>query len=183
MTTATPHAVSNAFTIEDLEALPDDGNRHELIGGAIVTTPAPEPVHQRILRKLARLVEEGCSKGYEVFFAPIDFDLSEDQRMEPDLIVVPDASVGQKRLTGPALLVVEIVSPGTRTNDMVTKRAVYAEAGVPAYWIVDPSSGHLLALRLDEERHEYEPYADTTGHASLDWPLRVSLDVGELARR
>jgi Uma2 family endonuclease len=44
-------AASNAFTIEDLEALPDDGNRYELIGGAIVMTPAPEPVHQRVSRR------------------------------------------------------------------------------------------------------------------------------------
>ncbi|MDQ6726159.1 MAG: Uma2 family endonuclease, partial [Actinomycetota bacterium] len=46
--------VSNAFTVDDLEAMPDDGRRYELIGGAIVMTPAPEPVHQRVQLGLAR---------------------------------------------------------------------------------------------------------------------------------
>ncbi len=177
MTTAT----SNAFTLEDLEALPDDGNRYELIGGAIVMTPAPEPVHQRVSGRLLRLIEDACPEGHEVFHAPIDFDLPGGQRVEPDLIVAPDASVGSKRLAGPALLVVEIVSPGSRINDTVTKRAAYAEAGVPAYWIVDPSDGHLLALRLADGG--YEVYAEGAGPVSLSWPISVSLAVGDLAKR
>lgn len=177
MTTAT----SNAFTVEDLEALPDDGNRYELIGGSIVMTPAPEPVHQRVSRRLLGLLEAACPEGYEVFDAPIDYDLPGGQRVEPDLIVVPNASVGEKRLEGHALLVVEIVSPGSIVNDTVTKRAVYAEAGVPAYWMVDPARHHVLALRL--ARGGYEPYADTTARAVLEWPLVVSFAVADLATR
>ena len=76
---------------------------------------------------------------------------------------------------------VEIVSPGSRLNDTITKRAAYAEAGVPAYWIVDPARGHLLALRLTDGR--YEPYADATGPVSLTWPVTVSFSVGDLAKR
>lgn len=174
-------STSNAFTLEDLEALPADGNRYELIGGAIVMTPAPEPVHQRVSGRLFRLIEDACPVGHEVFYAPIDYDLPGDQRVEPDLIVAPDASVGCKRLAGPALLVVEIVSPGSRLNDITTKRAVYTEAGVPAYWIVDPGRGHLLALRLADDG--YEAYADTTEPVTLDWPLTVSFAVADLARR
>ncbi len=177
MTTAT----SNALTLEDLEALPDDGNRHELMGGAIVMTPVPEPVHQRVLLRLARLIQDACPEDHEVFVAPIDFDLPGDQRVEPDIILAPHASVGPKRLAGPALLVVEVVSPGSRLNDTVTKRASYAEAGVPAYWMVDPERAHLLALRL--AGGGYEVYADTTGPVSLSWPLAVSFAVGDLARR
>ena len=60
---------SNALTIEDLEALPDDGRRYELIGGAIVMTPAPEPVHQRVSRRLVALLEAAIPPGHEVFDA------------------------------------------------------------------------------------------------------------------
>ncbi len=172
--------VSNAFTVDDLEAMPDDGRRYELIGGAIVMTPAPEPVHQRVQLGLARRIQDACPPGHEVFISPIDFDLAGGQRVEPDIIVVPHGSVGEKRLAGPALLVVEIVSPGSRVNDLVTKRDVYAEAGVPAYWIVDPRRGHLLALRL--AGRTYEPYADSLGPVTLDWPVPVSFSVGDLAR-
>ena len=174
-------AMSNALTIEDLEALPDDGMRYELIGGAIVMTPAPEPVHQRVSRRLLALIEAAVPAGYEVFYAPIDYDLPGGQRVEPDLIVVPDGSVGPKRLAGPALLVVEIVSPGSRINDRVTKRAAYAEAGVPAYWIVDPGNGQVLGLRLTDG--EYEPYVDTEEFAIFDWPLSVVFRARDLARR
>lgn len=174
-------AMANVLTIEDLEALPDDGRRYELIGGAIVMTPAPEPVHQRVSRRLVALLDAAVPPGYEVFDAPIDYDLAGGQRVEPDIIVVPDASVGEKRLAGPALLVVEIVSPGSRINDRVTKRAAYAEAGVPAYWIVDPGNGQVIALRLVEG--EYEPYVDTTGVAAIEWPLTLSFQAADLARR
>lgn len=176
MTTIT----SNAFTVDDLEAMPDDGKRYELIGGAIVMTPAPEPVHQRVVLGLVRRIEDACPSGHEVFVSPIDLDLPGGQRVEPDIIVVPYASVGEKRLAGPALLVVEIVSPGSVVNDRVTKREVYAEAGVPAYWIVDPHAGTLLALRLVDGR--YVPYADTAGPVTLDWPIRISFSVADLAR-
>jgi Uma2 family endonuclease len=127
-----------------------------------------------------RLIADACPPGHEVFVSPIDFDLPGGQRVEPDIIVVPHASVGEKRLSGPALLVVEIVSPGSRINDRVTKREVYAEAGVPAYWIVDPYERHVLAHRLVGT--VYEPYADSTGPVSLDWPVAVSFSVGDLAR-
>ena len=179
MTTIT--TASNAFTVDDLESIPADNRRYELVGGSIVMTPAPEPVHQRVSRRLQRLLEDACPAGYEVFNAPVDYDLPAGHRVEPDLVVAPDATVGEKRLRGPVLLVAEIVSPGSRVHDTVTKRHVYAEAGVPAYWIVDPLRSHLTALRLTGG--EYEAYVDTSGPASVDWPLPASFEVARLARR
>lgn len=173
---------SNALTIEDLEALPEDGKRYELIGGAIVMTPSPIPAHQRVSRRLQDILEELCPDGYEVFNAPIDLDLPNGDRVVPDLVIVPDASVKRKRLVGDVLLIVEIVSPGSTTHDRVTKRAVYAEAGIPGYWIVDPERGHVLALRLGASG-AYEPYLDATGPVEIDWPVRAAFDVAALARR
>ena len=173
--------VSNAFTVDDLDALSGDGGtRYELIGGAIVMTPAPEPIHQRVGLSLVRLIQDACPPGHETFVSPIDLDLPGGQRVEPDIVVVPETSVGTKRLSSPALLVVEIVSPGSTVNDQVTKRGVYAAAGVPAYWIVEPRLGHLLALRLVDGA--YQPYADATGPVTLDWPVAVSFSVADLAR-
>ncbi len=176
----TASGASNALTIADLEAMPDDGRRYELIGGSIVMTPAPTPVHQRVSLRLARMLEEACPPGHEVFVSPIDYDLGDEQRVEPDIIVVPHASVGEKRLDGPARLIVEVVSPGSTANDRFLKRGAYAEAGVPAYWVVDPGRGHILALRMVDGR--YEPYADTDGPVTLDWPVAVSFSVAELAQ-
>jgi len=172
---------SNAFTVDDLDALPADGRKYELIGGSIVMTPAPEPVHQRVSRRLERMLEDACPPGHEVFDAPVDYDLPSGDRVQPDLVVTPDSTVGRKRLLGPVLLVVEIVSPGSGVHDTVTKRHVYAEAGVPAYWIVDPQRGRFTALRLIDG--DYVAYVDTTGPVTVEWPVAVSFDVAALARR
>lgn len=171
-----------AFTIADLEAKPDDDRRYELIGGAIVVTPALEPVHQRVSRRLLRLIEDACPPGHEAFSAPIDYDLPRGQRVQPDIVVGPDGSVGPKRLAGPALLVVEIVSPGSRTNDLVTKPAVYADAGVQAYWVIDPEAEQFLSYRIVDD--SYELVVDQTrGTVQIDWPIAVSFSLADVARR
>jgi Uma2 family endonuclease len=163
--------------VADLEAMPDDGRRYELIGGAIVMTPAPVPAHQRASGNLFVVLRDALPAAHEVFDAPIDLDLSGGQRVEPDLVVVPSASVGPKRLVLPVLLVVEIVSAGSRTHDTVTKRAAYAEAGIPAYWLVDLERSRVTCLRLAGE--SYEAYADGPT-VEVDWPLAVRLDVAAL---
>jgi Uma2 family endonuclease len=173
-------ALANSLSLADLEAMPDDGRRYELIGGAIVMTPAQGPAHQRVSRRLVALLEAAVPPGHEVFDAPIDLDLPGEQRVQPDLVVVPLSSVGEKRLSLPVLLVVEIVSGGSKTQDTVTKRAVYAAAGVPAYWIVDPAAGVLTALRLDDSG-TYQTYAEGPT-ATLEWPIAVDLDIASLAQ-
>ena len=173
-------ALANSLSLADLEAMPDDGRRYELIGGAIVMTPAPGPEHQRVSRRLVALLEAAMPPGHEVFDAPIDLDLHGGQRVQPDVVVVPTASIGGKRLSLPALLVVEIVSAGSTTHDTVTKRAVYAAAGIPAYWIVDPDRGIVTALRLDDTG-TYQTDAEGP-NVHLDWPVSVEVDVAALRR-
>lgn len=171
--------VGAPLTVADLEAMPDDGRRYELVGGAIVMTPAPVPVHQRVSLRMTELLGSAAPPGHEVFYAPIDLDLPGGQRVEPDLVVVPSASVGPKQLVLPVLLVVEIVSAGSRTHDTVTKRAVYAEAGIPAYWLLDLNQSRVTCLRLAGEA--YEAYGDGPV-VDVDWPVTVHLDVAALAR-
>lgn len=177
----TTTTTGNELSLADLEVMPDDGRRYELVGGAIVMTAAPAPIHQRVLFRLQRLLTDVVPDGHEVFGSPIDLDLPGEQRVEPDLVVLRWSSVGEKRLTLPVLLVVEIVSPGSKVHDRVTKRAVYAEAGVPAYWLVDLVASEIIALRLTEGG-SYETYGQGAA-LTLDWPLPVSLDLAELSRR
>src|SRR5258706_4356747 len=135
------------LTVADLEAMPDDGRRYELIGGAIVMTPAPGLEHQRVSFRLQRLLVDSWP-GIEVFDAPVDLDLPGGQCVQPDLVAVERGRTGS-RLSLPVSLVVEIVSPGSQTNDRVTKRATYAVAGIPAYWILEPERGVVTCLVLD----------------------------------
>jgi Uma2 family endonuclease len=89
--------------------------------------------------------------------------------------------VGENRLTVPVLLVVEIISGGSRTQDTVTKRAVYADAGIPAYWILDPEADELTALRLDASSR-YQSYGQGQT-LTVEWPMHIEVDVPALGRR
>lgn len=165
------------LTIADLEAMPDDGRRYELIGGAIVMTPAPGVGHQRISYRLQRLLADAWPE-MEVFAAPIDLDLPGGQRVEPDVVVVDRGRTGP-RLDLPVALVVEIVSPGSVTNDRVTKRATYAAAGIPAYWIVDPDAGRVTCLVLDGADYRTQAQGPVV---DVEEPVRLGIDVAALAR-
>jgi len=176
-----PMALANTLSLADLEAMPDDGRRYELVGGAIVMTPAPGSTHQLVSARLLRLLEDALPEGHAVFHAPIDLDLPGEQRVQPDLVVLPWSSVGEKRLSLPVLLVVEIVSAGSRTHDTVTKRSVYAAAGIPAYWLVDPEAETIQALRLHDDGTYHTDSEGPT--VSVNWPLSVDIDIAALGRR
>jgi len=166
---------ATGLTLADLEALPADGRRHELIGGAIVMTPAPELAHQRASRRLQRSLEDALP-GMEVWDAPVDLDLPDGQRAQPDLVVVERGRSGA-RLTLPVALVVEIVSPGSTTHDRVTKRATYAAAGIAWYWIVDLPRLVITCLVLREGAYELlaeAPVLRTEG------PATIEIDVAAL---
>lgn len=163
------------LTFEDLEAMPDDGRRYELIGGAIVMTPAPEVGHQRASRRLQSRLETAWS-GMEVFAAPVDVDLPGGQRVQPDLVVVERGRTG-KRLTLPVALVVEIVSPGSVVNDRITKLGVYAAAGIGHYWVIDLPAGSAGCYALHGGVYHLTaegPVIDPTE------PVAVRIDVAAL---
>lgn len=163
------------LTVADLEAMPDDGRRYELIGGAIVMTPAPGLGHQRVSFRLQRLLSDAWP-GMEIFDAPVDLDLPGEQRVQPDLVAVERGRTGP-RLSLPVALVVEIVSPGSQTNDRVTKRATYAAAGIAAYWIVDPDRGIVICLVLDGPEYRVAAEGATV---TVDDPVSVRIDLAAL---
>jgi len=163
------------LTVEDLETMPDDGRRYELIGGAIVMTPAPEVGHQRASRRFQSRLEAAWP-AKEVFAAPVDVDLPGGQRVQPDLVVVERGRTG-KRLTVPVALVVEIVSPGSAVNDRITKLGVYAGARIPHYWVLDLPAGLAACYVLDDGVYRLVaegPVIDITE------PVAVHIDIAAL---
>ena len=121
-----------------------DGCRHEIIEGDEFTTPAPEVPHQRISRKLERILDDhvtALALG-EIFHAPIDVVLSNEDVVQPDILFVSTARsavVTRKNLQGAPDLVVEILSPSTASVDRGEKLQLYGRSGVTEYWIVDPT--------------------------------------------
>ena len=135
----------------DLLVTPDDGKRYELVCGNLYVTPSPSPVHQRVSKRLARLLEDYFDKRSigEVFHAPIDLILTNQDVFVPDLLVVGDPEhVSKRGIEGPPLLVVENLSPSARKRDRGVKALRYAELGVKHYWLVDPDGKRVECHRL-----------------------------------
>jgi Uma2 family endonuclease len=166
------------WTVADLEHLPDDGLRYELLDGVLLVSPAPIPLHQRAARELLFLLAAACPPSMEVFFAPVDWQPDLHTSLQPDLLVVRNEDVGPKNVTAPLMLAVEVLSPSTRRIDLLLKRSKYQDAGVTSYWVVDPEVPSIEALDLIDGT--YLPVAKGSGEELVDllhpFPLQVRPD-------
>ncbi|HSV65195.1 MAG TPA: Uma2 family endonuclease [Mycobacteriales bacterium] len=169
------------WTVDDLELLPDDGLRYELIDGALLVSPSPFPPHQRAARAFFRLLDALCPADAEVFFAPLDFQPDQRNSLVPDVLVVRREDVGPKKIHRPLLLAVEVLSASSRRRDMLFKRSVYEDAGVASYWMFDPTEPSLLACELVDGRYVEKVRATGEGSVHLDRPFPVRLCPAELA--
>lgn len=137
-----------ALTRDDLDRLPDDGHRYELIDGVLVVSPAPRIIHQRASARLFSALSAACPDGHEVFFAPLDVVLAVDTVMQPDLLVAPTSSFTESDLPVAPLLAVEVLSSSTRAFDLLLKKDRLERAGCAHYWVVDPDVPGIRAWRL-----------------------------------
>jgi Uma2 family endonuclease len=164
------------FTLADLDALPDDGMRYELVDGQLLVTPAPLPIHQRVVMQLAVRLELSCPEELEVFGAPFDFRPNNRRSLQPDVLVCRRDDVGPKRIERPLLLAVEVLSPSTRSTDLFLKRAVYEDSGVGSYWLIDPEQESLTVLELVDGWYAERAVvkAEETFDAQLPFPVRIA---------
>jgi Uma2 family endonuclease len=127
------------LTIADLERFPgDDGRRYELLDGVIVVTAAPSDRHQAIVKNLLVQLNAACPPDARIRPAPYDVTLGPRTRAQPDVVVARAKDITPTGLPGAPLLAVEVLSPSTRHTDLTGKKRLYAEAGCPSYWVVDP---------------------------------------------
>ena len=144
--TTIPH--DRAWTRDDLAALPDDGNRYEILDGTLLVTPSPTPYHQLALLSLYDQLKRSCPRELSIAVAPLDIVLDETTVLQPDLLVVRRDRITRAALIGVPDLVVEMLSPGTRRVDQTSKLNRYARAGIPAYWIADPDALTLSLIHI-----------------------------------
>ena len=143
------------WTIDELHGLPEDGNRYELIKGQLFVTPPPSVNHETIGARLTRLIDpyvDANDLGF-VYRPRAVVRIGDDTEVEPDLMVrqlndSPDATWVDAPLP---ILIVEIASPSTRRRDRLYKRRVYAEAGIPEYWMVDADDRTVCVARPGHE--------------------------------
>lgn len=170
------------LTAADLESLPDDGHRYELLDGTLLVTPSPGFSHQTVLGQLHLRLQAACPRDLRVILAPFAVLLTPSTELQPDLLVAPRSSFTAKNLPGPPLLAVEIRSPSTALIDRTLKRAAYARHGVPSYWLVDPDPGapSILALELHGEDYAEAAYAVGTEEFVVTRPFPVRLTPADL---
>ncbi|MGH3321155.1 MAG: Uma2 family endonuclease [Streptosporangiaceae bacterium] len=178
---AEPHG--GPYTIGDLFMLPDDGKRHELIEGSILVSPPPAFAHQVAAGRLRALLAAAVPEDVEVVEA-IGIRVSENVLI-PDVVVArAEVLYGGGKLLDPAdtLAVVEIASPSNRYKDSLLKSAMYAEAGIEAFWRVEPETPRVVVFNLTED-HEYAEVARAGAGETLEVarPFPVSFDPAELS--
>ena len=143
------------YSVRDYMSLPEsEDKRYELIDGELYMVPSPIVSHQRTSMRLSRILHDLVeSQGLgEVFTAPLDVVLSDEDVLQPDIMFVSEGRSGivGNNIRGAPDLVVEILSPGTAKRDKTIKRASYGRFGVREYWIVDPESRSLEVMRAGE---------------------------------
>src|SRR5690625_207116 len=178
--TTLPHG--QPLTRDDLDAMPDDGHRYELVDGTLIVTPAPSFRHQGVVGELHLLLRHACPPDFHVLFAPFDVALTQDTVLQPDLLVARRAAFTARDLPAAPLLVIEVLSPSTRHVDRGLTLAPYETAGCPSCWVVDPDEPALPVWELVGQ--EYECRARVTGREryTSSVPYEVSIVPAELLR-
>ena len=152
-------APNTQWTAEMVRAIPDDGNRYEVLDGELFVTPAPGFGHQDVLAKLFMLVYPYVERhriGWTLW-SPADIEFSPNTLLQPDLFVVPDLGIGKPRSwqdITTLLLAVEALSPTTARADRFKKRPIYQRHRVGEYWILDTDAKLIERWRPPDERPE-----------------------------
>ncbi len=144
------------YTSEDYWNLPD-GQRAELINGQLYDMAPPSRIHQKLVGELYRILKNHIidhGGSCEVYPAPFAVNLNADDKtyVEPDISVICDPDkLTDRGCEGAPDMVIEIVSPSSRRMDYSTKNALYSEAGVREYWIVDPAKERVTIYHYEED--------------------------------
>jgi len=125
---------------DDYQRWPRD-ERWEIIGGeAFNMSPAPSPRHQAIVGEIyAALRTHFAGKRCRLFLSPIDVKLTDEDVVQPDLLVVCERKkIKPTHIEGAPTLIVEVLSPSSQLHDRVRKTRLYAASGVSELWLVTP---------------------------------------------
>jgi len=166
------------WTSADIEALPNDGKRYEIIAGELFVSKQPHFYHQqvcsRILNHLANWSDH--SKLGQAIFAP-GLIFADDDDVVPDVAWLSSnkrltAALGEDgKLHSAPDLVIEVLSPGlaNQRRDREAKLNLYSRRGVLEYWIVDWSTRAIEIYRCRDAHLDL--FATLVGGDLLESPL------------
>lgn len=137
----------------------DDDQRWEIIAGeAYAMSPSPAFRHQSLIGSLyVQLRRHFELRACEVVLSPMDVKLSEEDIVQPDILVVCDkAKIKRTHIEGAPTLAIEVLSPSSLSHDRLRKTHLYARYGVKEYWIVSPYPSLIEVFLLDGDSYRIE---------------------------
>lgn len=184
---AEPMSDHDGFTVEDWLALPERGQRVELIDGSFVVSPQAATNHQLCTGRLRTLLAVSAPEDLEVVEAANL--ICADEGAIPDLVVADaDVMVAATVALEPhhVRLVAEVVSPGNknRKRDYQDKPRMYAAAGIPVFLRVEltgPGAPRVQVFELRDGDYALATEAAAGQALQLTEPFKVSFDPAELA--
>lgn len=177
-------------TYADLLALPQD-TRAEVLGGEVVLSPAPLPRHSKAQGSARRFLGgpfddddgHGGPGGWWIF-VEVDVMLGPHDVVRPDLSGWKRERFSQPGRVRPIEVVpdwvCEVLSPSTAARDRITKRRLYAQAGIPYYWLIDPELRAVEALTLRDGAWVELGVFDETATARIAPFDAIELEIGRL---
>ena len=174
-------ATARPFTVADLDRMPDDGRRYELVQGVLIVSPRPSLIHQAVALRLAVCLDQACPRELQVVPEPAVM-ISADTELDPDIVVVRKGQLGQTKVTEAPVLAAEIQSPGTALIDLSVKKVAYERFGTQSYWIVVPSLEVPEVIIFELRDRQYEQVAHVRGREAFraDRPFAVEVQPSEL---
>lgn len=163
---------------------PESTQPSELWDGTLVMSPSPSFFHQEVVLRLYRQLHDWAASRElgKVIAAPIDMVLSEHRVTQPDVVFIARARLDiiQRVIMGPADLVAEVISLGSRNRDRIEKRDLYEQYGLKEYWILDPEARTVDVLRLEAGRYELVMRSGPGQAAESRLLPGFRIDVGQL---
>jgi Uma2 family endonuclease len=149
--------VSPKLAYDDLQQLPEDGKRYEIIDGELHVSPAPRVRHQGAVFQFALFFGRAEQAGYgRGFTAPLDVVLDEHNVVQPDLLFISTSRLAiltEANVQGAPDLIIEVLSPATSKRDLGVKLQLYARFKVPHYWAADTDQRSVRRFELRGETY------------------------------
>jgi Uma2 family endonuclease len=182
------------YTYSDYFSWPDEEHWEIIEGTPIAMSPAPNPIHQRILGNIYWIFRNAKKNGLlnecNIYLAPFDVRLPEKNEadesittvVQPDLSIIGNKSkIDDRGCRGAPDLIIEIHSPGSAKHDLETKRDLYEKHAVPEYWIVFPNEKLIHIFRLnDSGRYQSGNVFTQADSINTEVAQGLSVDVSDV---
>ncbi len=176
------------LTDADFMALGEGPPFHELIGGHLFMSPSPTRKHQSVRLELALQLRrhlDACPGSGELYIAPFDLHLSEQDVLSPDLSYFSEDRrdrLSDRGAEGAPDLAIEVLSTATARRDRHEKRPIYARHGVRELWLVHPELETVEIFDLEKQPDQPIAVLENGTHQSFGSHLLPGLEISLVAQ-